>query len=84
MGFEYIHEDDNKLKRHNQYIIKEIQKTKEYNVYLKIKLFYEELMKRVEDESKKQLFTHQFCIARDIFTKRIIMHNKNWSKIKDE
>lgn len=75
---------EDKLKIHNQYIIEQIKKTKEYSVYSKIKVLHEELMKKAEDEKKRELYEHQYTVARNIFTKRIEVYNQNWKKIEEE
>ncbi|MEM4134304.1 MAG: hypothetical protein QXO35_03145 [Candidatus Micrarchaeia archaeon] len=83
MGIENSKCNEDKLKRHNEYIIEEIKKTKEFQVYSRIKLIYEDLIKKADDK-KKEIYTHQYNIARNIFTKRIEIYNQRWKKIGEE
>lgn len=73
-----------KLRKHNEKIMKLIAETKEYKQIQRIKILYEELMKKTNDEHKKEIYSKQYLRANSIFAQRIGEYNKHWPDIKNE
>ncbi|MEM3369934.1 MAG: hypothetical protein QXE90_03750 [Candidatus Micrarchaeia archaeon] len=74
----------NKLKLHNEYIKKMIEQTKEYHIFSKIKVLYEDLIKKSSDIKRAEVYKKQYKTASLIFLHRISEYNKNWKKIEEE
>lgn len=73
-----------KLRMHNEYIKKMIEQTKEYHIFSKIKVLYEDLIKRSNDIKKAEVYKKQYKTANLIFLRRIDEYNKKWKKIEEE
>ncbi len=72
------------LRRHNEKIMKLISETKEYKKIQKIQVLYEGLMRKTDNEHKKEIYSKQYLKAYSIFFQRIGEYNKHWISINEE